>query len=75
MAIVPKLLGLSVFEANVKGAKEVAPSLNETIDYTASVDASGPDQAAVIMGLVHSNNPPQGDRVLRQRPDVRGPGA
>ena len=59
MAIVPKLLGLSVFEANVKGAKEVAPSLNETIDYTASVNASGPDQAAVIMGLVHSNNPPQ----------------
>jgi ABC-type sugar transport system substrate-binding protein len=59
VAIVPKLLGLSVFEANVKGAEEVAPSLNETIDYTASVDASGPDQAAVIMGLVHSNNPPQ----------------
>jgi ABC-type sugar transport system substrate-binding protein len=59
VAIVPKLLGLSVFEANVKGAKQVAPSLNETIDYTASVNASGPDQAAVIMGLVHSNNPPQ----------------
>jgi ABC-type sugar transport system substrate-binding protein len=59
VAIVPKLLGLSVFEANVKGAKEAAPGLNETIDYTASVDASGPDQAAVIMGLVHSNNPPQ----------------
>jgi ABC-type sugar transport system substrate-binding protein len=59
VAIVPKLLGLSVFEANVQGAKEIAPSLNETIDYTASVDASGPDQAAVILGLVHSNNPPQ----------------
>jgi len=59
VAIVPKLLGLSVFEANVKGAEEVAPSLDETIDYTASVDASGPDQAAVIMGLVHSNHPPQ----------------
>jgi ABC-type sugar transport system substrate-binding protein len=59
VAIVPKLLGLSVFEANVQGAKEVAGSLNETIDYTASVDASGPDQAAVIMGLVHSNHPPQ----------------
>ena len=58
VAVVPKLLGLSVFEANVKGAKEVAPGLNETIDYTASVNASGPDQAAVIMGLVHSNNPP-----------------
>jgi len=59
VAIVPKLLGLSVFEANVKGAEEIAPSLNESIDYTASVDASGPDQAAVIMGLVHSNHPPQ----------------
>jgi len=59
VAIVPKLLGLSVFEANVKGAEEVAPSLNESIDYTASVDASGPDQASVIMGLVHSNHPPQ----------------
>jgi ABC-type sugar transport system substrate-binding protein len=59
VAIVPKLLGLSVFEANVKGAKQVASSLNETIDYTASVDASGPEQAAVIMGLVHSNHPPQ----------------
>ena len=59
VAIVPKLLGLSVFEANVQGAKQVAPSLDETIDYTASVDASGPDQAAVIMGLVHSNHPPQ----------------
>jgi len=59
VAIVPKLLGLSVFEANVKGAEQVAASLNESIDYTASVDASGPDQAAVIMGLVHSNHPPQ----------------
>lgn len=59
VAIVPKLLGLSVFEANVKGAEQVASSLNETIDYTASVDASGPDQASVIMGLVHSNHPPQ----------------
>jgi ABC-type sugar transport system substrate-binding protein len=59
VAIVPKLLGLSVFEANVKGAEEAAPGLNESIDYTASVDASGPDQAAVIMGLVHSNHPPQ----------------
>jgi ABC-type sugar transport system substrate-binding protein len=59
VAIVPKLLGLSVFEANVQGAREVASSLHETIDYTASVDASGPDQAAVIMGLIHSNHPPQ----------------
>ena len=58
VAIVPKLLGLPVFEANVKGAKEVASSLNESIDYTASVQASGADQAQVIEGLVNSNNPP-----------------
>lgn len=58
VAIVPKLLGLSVFEANVKGAKEVAGKLHEKIDYTASVKASGADQAQVIMGLVNSNNPP-----------------
>ena len=58
VAIVPKLLGLPVFEANVKGAKQVASSLNESIDYTASVKASGADQAQVIEGLVNSNNPP-----------------
>ncbi|HWU22414.1 MAG TPA: substrate-binding domain-containing protein [Nocardioides sp.] len=58
VAIVPKLLGLPVFEANVKGAKQVASSLNESIDYTASVQASGADQAQVIEGLVNSNNPP-----------------
>jgi ABC-type sugar transport system substrate-binding protein len=47
-----------VFEANVKGAQEVAGSLKESIDYTASVQASGADQAQVIMGLVNSNHPP-----------------
>lgn len=73
VAIVPKLLGLSVFEANVKGAKEVAPGLNETIDYTASVNASGPDQAAVIMGLVHSNNPPQVIAYSANDPRPRSP--
>ncbi len=59
VAIVPKLLGLPVFEANVKGAKQVAPSLGITINYTASVKASGADQAQVIQGLVNSNNPPK----------------
>ncbi len=59
LAIVPKLLGLSVFEANVKGAKQVAPSLGITVDYTASVKASGADQAQIIEGLVKSNNPPK----------------
>ncbi|WP_022900242.1 substrate-binding domain-containing protein [Humibacter albus] len=58
VAIVPKLLGLPVFEANVKGAKQVASKLKEKIDYTASVKASGADQAQVIMGLVNSNNRP-----------------
>ncbi|MEO7123062.1 MAG: substrate-binding domain-containing protein, partial [Lacisediminihabitans sp.] len=58
LAIVPKLLGLSVFEANVKGAKQVASKLKIKINYTASVKASGADQAQVIMGLVNSNNPP-----------------
>ena len=58
VAIVPKLLGLPVFEANVKGAKQIASSLNESINYTASVKASGADQAQVIEGLVNSNNPP-----------------
>jgi AI-2 transport system substrate-binding protein/rhamnose transport system substrate-binding protein len=58
VAIVPKLLGLPVFEANVKGAKQVASQLKEKIKYTASVKASGADQAQVIMGLVNSNNPP-----------------
>lgn len=58
VAIVPKLLGLPVFEANVKGAKQVASKLKEKIDYTASVKASGADQAQVIMGLVNSNKRP-----------------
>lgn len=55
----PKLLGLSVFEANVQGAKQVAGSLGETIDYTASVQASGAAQAQIIQGLIKSNNPPK----------------
>jgi AI-2 transport system substrate-binding protein/rhamnose transport system substrate-binding protein len=59
VAIVPKLLGLPVFEANVKGAKQIAPDLGVTINYTASVKASGADQAQVIQGLVNSNNPPK----------------
>ncbi|HZV26158.1 MAG TPA: substrate-binding domain-containing protein [Acidothermaceae bacterium] len=55
----PKLLGLSVFEANVQGAKQVAGSLGETINYTASVAASGAAQAQIIQGLIKSNNPPK----------------
>lgn len=58
VAIVPKLLGLSVFEANVRGAEEVAPDLNMTINYTASVEANAADQAQVIEGLINSNDPP-----------------
>ena len=59
VAIVPKLLGLPVFEANVKGAKQVASDLGITINYTASVKPSGADQAQVIQGLVNSNDPPK----------------
>jgi len=58
VAIVPKLLGLSVFEANVKGAKEVAGDLGMTVEYTASVQANASDQAQVLQGLVNRNNPP-----------------
>jgi len=58
VAIVPKLLGLSVFEANVKGAEEVAQELGITVKYTASVEANGADQAQVIEGLINSNDPP-----------------
>ncbi len=58
VAIVPKLLGLSVFEANVKGAEEVAPDLGITVEYTASVEANASDQAEVLQGLINRNNPP-----------------
>lgn len=58
VAIVPKLLGLSVFEANVKGANEVANDLGMKIEYTASVQANASDQAQVLQGLVNRNNPP-----------------
>lgn len=40
VAMVPKLLGLPVFEANVKGAEEVAPSLGISVKYTAPATAS-----------------------------------
>jgi len=58
MAWVPKLLGLSVFEANNKGAQSVAAELGITVNYTASVQANGADQAQIIDGLVNSKNPP-----------------
>ncbi len=58
VAIVPKLLGAPVFEANIKGAKQVADELKEKIVYTAPVAANGADQAQVIMGLVNSNDRP-----------------
>jgi len=58
VAWVPKLLGLSVFEANNKGATQAGADLGITVNYTASVEANGADQAQIIDGLVNSNNPP-----------------
>jgi ABC-type sugar transport system substrate-binding protein len=48
VSIVPKLLGLPVFLANVKGAREVAPSLGINLTYTAPVTASATGQAQIF---------------------------
>ena len=48
VGFVPKLLGLPVFLANVKGAREVAPSLGISLDYTAPVTASATGQAQIF---------------------------
>jgi len=58
VAWVPKLLGLTVFEANNKGASSLEDTLGIKVNYTASVEANGADQAQIIDGLVNSNNPP-----------------
>jgi ABC-type sugar transport system substrate-binding protein len=52
VAIVPKLLGLPVFEANVKGAKEVAPSLGISLKYTAPATASATGQVSIFNSLI-----------------------
>jgi ABC-type sugar transport system substrate-binding protein len=52
VAIVPKLLGLPVFEANVKGADRVARSLGISLEYTAPVTASAEGQVQIFNSLV-----------------------
>jgi len=52
VAIVPKLLGLPVFEANVKGANEVAPGLGISLKYTAPATASATGQVSIFNSLI-----------------------
>lgn len=52
VAIVPKLLGLPVFEANVKGADEVAPGLGIQLKYTAPATASATGQVSIFNSLI-----------------------
>jgi ABC-type sugar transport system substrate-binding protein len=52
VAIVPKLLGLPVFEANVKGAEEVAPSLGISLKYEAPATASAEGQVQIFNSLI-----------------------
>lgn len=52
VAIVPKLLGLPVFEANVKGANEVAPKLGIALKYTAPATASAEGQVQIFNSLI-----------------------
>jgi len=55
VAIVPKLLGLPVFEANVKGAKQVAPGLGIKLLYTAPATASAEGQVAIFNSLIRQH--------------------
>ncbi|WP_428390362.1 substrate-binding domain-containing protein [Lichenicoccus sp.] len=68
VAMVPKLVGLSVFKANEKGAKEAAKLLNIKFLYTGPVTASAQGQVDVFNSLIArrfdvitttSNNPTQ----------------
>jgi len=52
VAIVPKLLGLPVFEANVAGARDVAPGLGISLDYTAPATASATGQVSIFNSLI-----------------------
>lgn len=52
VAIVPKLLGLPVFEANVKGARQVAPGLGISLKYTAPATASATGQVSIFNSLI-----------------------
>ncbi len=68
VAMVPKLVGLSVFKANQKGAEEAAKRLNIDFLYTGPVTASAQGQVDVFNSLIArrftvitttSNNPTQ----------------
>jgi len=68
VAMVPKLVGISVFKANEKGAEEAAKTLNIDFLYTGPVTASAQGQVDVFNSLIArrfdvitttSNNPTQ----------------
>src|SRR5208283_2066326 len=68
VAMVPKLIGLSVFKANEKGAVDAAKKLNIDFLYTGPVTASAQGQVDVFNSLIArkfdvitttSNNPTQ----------------
>lgn len=48
VSMVPKLLGLAVFEANEQGAKQVANKLGISFTYTAPATASAEGQVAIF---------------------------
>lgn len=48
VSMVPKLLGLAVFEANDQGAKEVASKLGIDLTYTAPATASAEGQVSIF---------------------------
>ena len=75
VAMVPKLIGLSVFKANEKGAEEEAKTLNIDFLYTGPVTASAQGQVDVFNSLIArrfnvitttSNNPTQLAPALRR---------
>ena len=75
VAMVPKLVGLSVFKANEQGAKAAASKLNIDFLYTGPVTASAQGQVDVFNSLIArrfnvitttSNNPTQLAPALRR---------
>lgn len=75
VAMVPKLVGISVFKANQKGAESVAKQLNIKFLYTGPVTASAQGQVDVFNSLIArrfnvitttSNNPTQLAPALRR---------
>jgi AI-2 transport system substrate-binding protein len=75
VAMVPKLVGISVFKANQKGAEEASKALNIDFLYTGPVTASAQGQVDVFNSLIArrfdvitttSNNPTQLAPALRR---------